>query len=270
VRPLIGGPASPPTSTDGILDPYADLVLAPSDASRPWIALGMVASVDGAAAVDGRTQRLGGEADHVAFRALRDAADVVLVGATTVRAERYGPGVPDVSRQRRRAAKGLAPTPRMVVVSASADLPEDLPLLGPREAGTPPPVLLVPVRPDPAAEARLARLEGRLEVRRAGGTDLRGQDIVRALEDLGARGVLCEGGPSLAGLLLGEDLIDEVFLTIAPVVALGDGPRIATAPRAAAAGDDALREMELVEAWEHRSELLLRYRRSGSRGSREG
>lgn len=255
--PTAVGPDAPPTGT--VPAPYGDLVLADAAHGRPWLALGMVASVDGAAAVDGRTADLGGAADLAAFRALRDAADAVLVGAATVRAEGYGRGVPDEGRRARRVAKGLTPAPRLVVVSASADLDDDLPLLAPAGPDLPLPVLVVPRRVPDAVEDRVAHLDGRVEVRRAGDLRTSGHDLLAVLTDLGLRGVLCEGGPRLAGMLLAEDLVDEVFLTLAPVVALSDAPRIAQG--AALPVGTGPRPLALVEAWEDGGELLLRYRR---------
>lgn len=255
--PTEAGADAPSTGTAPV--PYGDLVLADASDGRPWLALGMVASMDGAAAVDGRTADLGGAADLAAFRALRDAADAVLVGAATVRAERYGPGVPDAARRARRVAKGLTPAPRVVVVSASAELDDDLPLLAPPAPDLPLPVLVAPRRVPDAVEERLAHLGGRVEVRRAGEARTSGHELLAVLADLGLRGVLCEGGPRLAGMLLAEDLVDEVFLTLAPVVALGDAPRIAQGSSLPVGTGP--RPMALVEAWEDGGELLLRYRR---------
>jgi riboflavin biosynthesis pyrimidine reductase len=231
---------------------YDDLVL-PTVPGRSWFALGMVASVDGAAAVEGLTAGLGGTADHHAFRALRGACDAVLVGAGTVRAEHYGPIRGTPARRARRRAKGLAPAPRLVILSGSLDLD-----LGARVFQDPDHRPLL-VTHDGAPPARARALAEVAELVRCGGD--RGVDLGRLSVGLRERGlarVLCEGGPSLNGALLRADLVDEVFLTIDPVLVGGPAPRIVS-------GEEELapRTMRLMEVREHEGELLLRYRRSG-------
>lgn len=232
----------------------------------------MVAALDGSTSIDGRSAGLGGEADALAFRRLRDATDVVLVGAATVRAEGYGPGAVDGPRRAARLARGLSPHPRIVVVSARADLGVDHALLGPRPDDAPSPLLVVPSVMDAPSERRLAALvaTGRLEVARVGtGGTMTAEDLVAVLDRLGARAVLCEGGPTLASQLVTADLVDETFLTIAPMVVGADGPRLLAAPSAhgrsdgpAMPGGPAVASpLRLVELWEHDDELLLRHRR---------
>jgi riboflavin biosynthesis pyrimidine reductase len=91
--------------TAGDVDPAdADGRLATLGLSRPRVRLNMVASVDGAASLQGRSGALGGPADKALFATLRSLADVVLVGAGTMRAEEYGPArLSDEARARRRA-----------------------------------------------------------------------------------------------------------------------------------------------------------------------
>jgi riboflavin biosynthesis pyrimidine reductase len=231
-------------------DVYEDLVL-PTVAGRPWVALGMVASVDGAATLGGATARLGGVADHHAFRALRGACDAILVGAGTVRIEGYGPARGTAARGRARRRKGLAPAPRLVVVSGSLDLDP-----GSRIFGDPdhPPLV---VTHEAAPRRRQAALAPVAELLRCGAEEV---DLEQALAELGARGlhrILCEGGPSLNGALARLDVIDEVFLTIDPVLLAGDAPRIARS-----AEEVTPRRMRLVELREHEGELLLRYHRA--------
>jgi riboflavin biosynthesis pyrimidine reductase len=228
---------------------YDDLVL-PTVAGRPWVALGMVASVDGAATAAGRTAQLGGVADHHAYRALRGACDAVLVGAGTVRIEGYGPATGTQARRRARRSKGLAPAPRLVIVSASLDLDP-----ASRAFGAPdhPPLV---VTHESAPASRQAVLAPVAELLRCGAEEV---DLHQALAELGRRGlhrILCEGGPSLNGALARLDAIDEVFLTIDPVLLAGDAPRIARSVE-----EVTPRRMRLVELREHEGELLLRYRR---------
>lgn len=231
-------------TSDGV---YDDLVLIGPVGDRSGVSLGMVSSVDGGATVGGRTAELGGEADEAAFGALRAAADAILVGAGTVRAEDYGPAAGPTQRRRRRAEKGLTPSPRLVVVSNRLGLDADARVFSDPQR---PPLLVtnrqaVSARPDVAARGEVL-LCGEAEV-----------DLARALRVLAARGlarVLCEGGPGLNASLFALDLIDEVFLTVAPALVGGEAPRII-----APLGNPSPRPLELLALREHGGELLLRY-----------
>lgn len=231
----------PPASLDGLYDHLWTSWRPTRD--RPHVALGMVASVDGRVTVDGRSGPLGGDADRAAFRAVRAAADAILVGAGTVRAERYGPvRLPEALRARR-AERGQRPTPRLVVVTASGDLDPDTPLFG-----DPSTVVAAP------SEAPLDGVEGRVTVWRTGTgrADLR--DVLRRLGEEGDDRVVSEGGPGLNRRLHEGDLIDEVVLTVAPVLAGG-------APEGIIGEAEAVtRPLELVSALRHGDELLTRYR----------
>lgn len=197
---------------------------------RPWLMTNMVMSVDGAYALEGRSGGLGGPADRHVFQWLRASADVVLVAAGTARAERYRrPTLPDemvVHRNR----LGLPAVPQLVVVSRSANLPGDLPLL---EGEDPAPLVAHPAAiPTPALPDGVTALpvQGRADQ-----VDLLA--LLTALHrDHGADVVLCEGGPTLLGQLHRADLIDEFFLTMSPMLIAGNrtgllGDTVAT-PRA--------------------------------------
>ena len=236
-----------PTSRDEDLDAlYTELDVPAAPADRPWTYLDMVASVDGAAALDGRAGGLGGEADRLAFSRLREWCDAILVGAETVRAEDYGPPRPTKEAQARRRARGLESIPRLIVVTASADLDPGARLFADPQRR---PLLLVPE--DVTLSADLARVADAVAVgqRRVG---LRA--AFARLRAMGIARLLCEGGPSLNVELLREDLVDELFLTIAPLLVGSDAPRIVT-------GDLAVpRTAALVELREHEGALLARYR----------
>ncbi len=103
-----------------LADAYAGLTLP----DRPWLALGMVTSLDGAISVEGRSGALGGEGDKAAFRAVRALGDIVLVGATTVVTESYGATWP-ARHAARRTSNGQEPLPTLVIVSGSGSLPAD-------------------------------------------------------------------------------------------------------------------------------------------------
>src|SRR4051794_31480483 len=100
--------------------------LAPPD--RPYLVLNMVATLDGRIAIDGRSGAIGGDADRELFFGLRTQADAVMVGAGTIRTERYGRIVRKPERREKRASEGLEPDPLAIVVSARLRLPHDIPL----------------------------------------------------------------------------------------------------------------------------------------------
>ncbi len=235
-----------------LADAYAGLTLP----SSPWLALGMVGSVDGAVAIDGRSTALGGDGDLAAFRAVRSLADVVLVGASTAVAERYGASWP-VRHEARRAAAGQQTLPELAVVSGSGRIdPGARMLQDPRR-----PPLLVTTEAG-AARARAAGLQVRLLVVDAtqdGHVDLAAAR--RRLEsEVGPR-IVCEGGPTLNAALLGAGLVDELFVTIAPLLVGADGPGLA-----GVLGPDVDPvQLTLHELRVHGSELLCRYRVQGGR-----
>ena len=194
----------------------------PSD--RPWVLCNMIASADGAIAVGGRSGALGGPADRDVFRVLRSLADVILVGAGTVRAERYqAPSVTEEAQAVRRG-RGQAPRPRLAVVTSSGDLDEELGLFDDPESLP----YIVTAASSPAV--RRAPLRQRSELLTAG-TDA--VDLGEALTQLrvaGAAIVLVEGGPSLNAQLLAADLVDEWRLTVSPMLVAGSSPRAAAGP----------------------------------------
>jgi riboflavin-specific deaminase-like protein len=248
----------PSTAAEPVEAAYAGLTL-PTRSDRPWVALGMVSSIDGAATVDGETAALGGSADQHAFRALRGACDAILVGAGTVRIERYGPAAGTPARRRDRQERGLAPAPRLVIVSGSLDLdPEARAFSDPAH----PPLVLTHAAAPPA---RVAALSHVAEVATCGETEVDVLELLRALQDRGLRRILCEGGPRLNGVLLAADVVDEIFLTIDPVLLAGSAPRIAHGQLASGP-----RRMRLAELREHEGELLLRYVRAEDGRDLEG
>lgn len=215
----------------------------PDGLTAPHVRVNFVESVDGAVAVDGRSGGLSAAADHEVFGVLRELADVVLVGAGTVRAEGY--------RGARKPTRGRATPPPIAVVTGSAELEPDAPLLTDTRVA---PIVLTGPDADP----------GRRDALGAAGADVVVLDvlspdaIVGELDRRGLRRVLCEGGPRLFGDLVGADLVDELCLTIAPVLAGGDAGRIAVG--AAGSPPRALRLAGVLEA---EGALLLRYTRSG-------
>jgi riboflavin biosynthesis pyrimidine reductase len=197
-------------------------------ADRPWLRLNMVQSLDGATTVDGRSGPLGGAGDRQVFSVIRSAADVVLVGAATVRAERYGPP----------KRTGL----RIGVVSRSGtglDWSWDLFTSG---AGF---MVLPEDGPDVPVETVRAG---------EGGVDL--PAVLEVFRSWGTHVVLCEGGPTINGQLLMDDLVDEICLTLASLAAAGRSHRIAESDTAA------VQHFDLAHVLEHEGELFLRYLRA--------
>ena len=227
----------------------ADARPAPPD--RPWVLTNMIASVDGAASVEGRSGELGGPADKAAFGAIRGVADVILVGAGTVRAEGYGPPRTSAPQQARRQARGQEPFPRIAVVSGRLDLDLTSPLF---TASPTRPIVVTSRRPSPE---QLATVSEVADVVVAGAEKVDLDEALTTLRRSGANVVLCEGGPSLDGQLLAAGLLDEVCLTLAPVLVGGSASRIMQGPAL-----DRLEGLTLDRVLEHDAMLLLRYVRA--------
>lgn len=232
-------------------DPAPDLddeaLVAPLLAAGPVLRVNFISSIDGAATRDGLSGGLGDDADHRSFELLRRAAEAVVVGAGTARAEGYGPlRVSDASAAWR-VANGMAPHPVLVLVSGSLDLDPRDRIFAEAPAR---PVLVTTEGHDTRAFAEVADV---VEVGR--GDRIDAAAAVAALRDRGFARILCEGGPSLFGSLLGADVVDELCVTIAPTLEAGDARRIA-------AGPTAPRGMELAQILRSDSTLLLRYRRA--------
>ncbi len=177
-------------------------------ASPRHVRANFVISLDGMVEVDGRSGPLGGEADRAAFMAMRAVSDVVLVGAGTVRAEKYGPVRLDADTQTRRSARQQKPLPRLAIVSNQAELDPEARVFGGETA----PLLLTTA----AAAARRADLADVAEMVVCGD---RWVDITVAVERLHERDlgrILCEGGPTLLRSLLFAGLLDELCCTTAP------------------------------------------------------
>lgn len=192
---------------------------------RPWVRANMIASVDGAAVIDGRSGALGGPADRRLLQILRTLADVILVGAGTARAEGYGPARPVAGAAGaglRALRQGRPATPPIAVVSARLDLDPQAPLLAqaPADART----IVLTTRSAPAdGRAAIAR-HAHLVV--ADTDQLTAGQVIGALAALGHTRVLVEGGPSLLAQIAAEGLLDELCLTVSPVLAGGQARRI--------------------------------------------
>ncbi len=190
----------------------------------PWLRVNFVSSVDGGATTDGLSGALSGEADKRVFELLRRTTDAVLVGAGTVRSEGYGAMRVSDASVTWRLARGLSEHPVFVIVSGSLDLDPA------SEIFTKAPVLPIVVTTGKSSLASRARFEGLARVIVAGDEEVDVVGMLRALRELGLGNILNEGGPSLFGSLLEVGAVDELRLTVSPVLVAGDAKRISGGP----------------------------------------
>lgn len=200
----------------------------PARDDRPWLLVNMVASLDGAITVAGRSGGLAGPADKAMFSALRAVGDVVMAGAGTVRAEGYGPPRPSPATRAERRAKGQAEAPRIAVVTRSLDLDLTTPLFTEAEA---PPLVITHAAAD-ADRQRAVAAHAELVIAGDQAVDL--AEALRQLRQRGVKVITCEGGPSLNGHLVDADLIDEWALTLSPLLVGGEPGRAIRGPGLAA------------------------------------
>jgi riboflavin biosynthesis pyrimidine reductase len=239
----------------------AGLYAYPDPGATPgrWVRANMVASLDGAATLDGRSGGLSGEADEQVFAMLRAITDVILVGAGTARAERYGPVRPESEGLRWAWLRdGRTPSAPIAVVTRALDLDLASPLLG----GAPPHARTIVITTEAAPAERRDAAARTAEVIVAGEAMV---DIKAALDALAGRGyqrVLCEGGPHLLAQLTAEDLLDELCLTLSPLLAGPGADRIVAGglPLPGVGGE----AFTLKHALEAEGFLLCRYVREGT------
>ncbi len=245
-------PVGAPASVSEIIDDLGLWNRATHAHGRPHVMLNMISTADGHATLDGRSGTISKSADRALFHGLRTAVDAVLVGAGTVRVERYGRIIRDPARRELRRRRGLSDEPLACIVSGRVELDEDIPLL--REPAARVVILTGSQASLPATAAHVEYVRtghaGRLELADA---------ITELGERYGVQRVLCEGGPHLAWQLLAAGLLDELFLTVAPMLE-GGQPAGAEALRILAGGELLPpRELELLGVLSSGSELFLRY-----------
>jgi riboflavin biosynthesis pyrimidine reductase len=203
----------------------AALYAFPDTTAGRWLRANMVASLDGAATVAGRSGGLSGEADEQVFAMLRAHADVILVGAGTVRAEGYGPVRPESEGLRWAFLRdGRPPSPPIAVVTRALDLDLDGPLL----TGAPPHARTILITTESAPADRRSAAARTAEVILAGEARVDLKAAVEALAERGHQRISCEGGPHLLGQIADAGLLDELCLTVSPVVAGPGADRIVT------------------------------------------
>ena len=231
----------------------------PGASSGCWVRANMVASLDGAASIDGRARGLSSEADEQVFAMLRALADVILVGAGTARAEHYGPVRPESEGLRWAWLRdGRTPSAPIAVITRALGLDLASALL----AGAPPHARTIVITTEAAPAERRAAAARTAEVIVAGEAMV---DVKAALDALAARGyqrVLCEGGPHLLAQVAGEDLLDELCLTLSPLLAGPGADRIVTGGLPLPGGGP--EPFTLRHALEADGFLLCRYVREGA------
>nr|WP_307870510.1 pyrimidine reductase family protein [Actinoplanes brasiliensis] len=234
-RPMTSFPVWPSTA-DGLVELY------PRNPA-PALRMNFIASADGAVTVDGLSGGLHGPGDKEIFDSLRMVCDALVVAAGTVRAENYDALRLTEPARRWRLAHGLAEFPLMVIVSRSLEF--DLDQLVFSDA---------PVRPIVVTTGPARDLGDAAEV-------LAVDDLGAAVRELHARGatqLLCEGGPSLFGSMIEADLVDELCLTVSPLLVGGGAGRISAGPVTPP------RRLSLRHVLTLDDMLFLRYVRQGS------
>jgi riboflavin-specific deaminase-like protein len=235
-------------------DPGPTTVREQLDGYRPWeepregrprVGMNFVATVDGRATIEGRSGPIGSDTDTEMLARLRTRCDAVMIGAGTMRAERYGRLAAKEETRQERERNGLSPDPLMVLVSGRLDLPWDAPLFS--EGGR---VLIFT-----ASEAEPPEVLTPTEVvRHEGAVNL--TEALRFLRrERGIRALISEGGPHLHDQMQADGLVDDLFLTIAPKLSGGEGPRIIEGPL------PGIVDLELAWLLEEDGELFARYRR---------
>jgi riboflavin biosynthesis pyrimidine reductase len=226
MRRLLPDPG--PTSVSDQLETYRPGEEAGEE--RPRVAVNFVTTLDGRAAIAGSSGPIGSDTDTEMLSGLRARFDAVMIGAGTMRVERYGPMEP------------LA-----VLVSGRLDLPWDAPLFTDEQGEA---LIFTASEAEPPQTAASVNV-----VRHERAVDL-GEALRHLRQERGIRAVLCEGGPRLHAQIQAEGLVDDLFLTIAPKLSGGEEPRILEGPLPGVVG------LELAWLLEEDGELYARYRRA--------
>ncbi|PKV88562.1 pyrimidine reductase family protein [Streptomyces sp. TLI_146] len=234
-------------SFDALAEAYAY-----PETDGPWLRANMVSSLDGAGQHEGRSQPLSSATDMRIFGTLRALSDVIVVGAETVRQEGYRPARAREAFAARRGAEGQGPAPVIAVVTAALDLDFGLPLF------TSPlvPTLILTGAAAPPDRVREAERAGAEVVIAGDGPGVEPARAVAALAERGLRRMLTEGGPRLLGQFVAAGVLDELCLTVSPMLTAGSAQRIAGGPPVTAPEHFRL-ELLLEEA----GFLYTRYRR---------
>ncbi|MEA1903735.1 MAG: dihydrofolate reductase family protein [Actinomycetota bacterium] len=211
---------------------------------RPWVMLNMVESIDGATAVRGGATALNDEDDRALFLALRAVADVVMVGAQTVRSEDLGPVKMSADMMKARQANGVDGEPKLAILTNSLDIDPGHRVFSDQERR---PMIITSNNADTEKLQSLSQVADIVHANR-----LDGQAIVEAVGPVDV--LLCEGGPSINSQLVESGMVDEINLTLSPIFALGHSKRIASGPEL-----DPPTELKLDRVLRGDRSMFLRY-----------
>ncbi len=229
----------------------AELLAPPPEnrkSSRPWVSFNFIASIDGAASVNGLSGKLGNAWDLRVFSLLRQTADVIVVGAQTIRAEGYGGELLSSTARQWRHENWLAPHPPLAIVSGSLNLDPGL------EVFTKAPVRPLVLTVASAPQDRRGALSEVADVVNVGEDSLDVDRLINELTERGYQNIHSEGGPTLLGSFAAAGMVDELNVTVSPLLVGGQAGRIAHG----AAGETA-HSMELARILKADSMLFLRY-----------
>jgi riboflavin biosynthesis pyrimidine reductase len=252
-------PAAPDIRADDV-EALAALYAYPAGVSgAPWVRANMIESIDGGASLNGRSGGLSGDADRLVFAVLRSLADVILVGASTARAEKYRP-VREQEIWPKLRGERQQPTPPIAVVTRKLDLDLDGPLVSgaPGSART----ILLTTEAAPAGRREAASVHADVVV--TGRDTVQPSAVAAELGRRGYRNVLLEGGPSLLRQVADAGLLDELCLTFSPVLEGGVAGRILSPPQTADEREGAVAQLSLAHVLEADGSLLCRYLRATS------
>jgi riboflavin biosynthesis pyrimidine reductase len=204
-----------------------DLYGYPADHHGVWLRANFIASLDGGATFGGKSGRLGGSGDRAVFSLLRELADVILVGAGTVRAEGYAGARPALAQRGRRQARGQSEVPQLAIVTRSGHLERDMPVFTRTEVA---PLVCTCAAAADQTRRTLSGLADVIDCSIGDPGEVDAAAMLATLADRGLNRVLTEGGPMLFSSFVERNLLDELCLTIAPSLVGGQAGRIATGP----------------------------------------
>jgi riboflavin biosynthesis pyrimidine reductase len=240
MRRLLPWPPADDLTEDDLLAAYS------VPPGQDHVRVNFVTSLDGASTIDGRSAGLGSPGDQRIFGLLRALADVVLVGAGTVRTEGYAGALVDDHQRDIRARLGLSPVPRKAIVSHALNLD-----IGASVFAEPRPIIITHDGADREKRAALAEVA---DLMICGDTTVDLELAIQLLARNGLRKVLCEGGPALFGALIEGSVADELCLTVTPMLAGDPTHRLMQTRKQVLAG------VQLEHVLEEDSVLFLRYR----------
>ena len=238
--------SAPAMSADELAECY------PWPESGSWVRAMMVTTLDGAAAgPDALSNSVSSPVDQAVFQTTRRRADAVLIGAGTLRAERYTPMRAKPADRAAREAGGQTPAPVLVVASGSLDLPWHLPVWTESDQR---PLVITAAGADPE---RLGEAEQHAQVVVV--DQLTPRLIIDALTERQLTRITCEGGPRLLRDLVAADVVDEADITVSPVFAgTGNSPHTPALPQVST--------FRLVHVLHGESTLMMRYLAQGREG----